>query len=129
MSKKSKIAKNISRVILGAFFVFAGIIHFVNPQFYLPLIPDWIPFPEAVNLISGLLEVLFGLLVLYPKTKKWGSLGIVVLLILFIPTHVYFIQVGSCIPEVLCVDPWMGWVRLVVVHPLLLWWAWSAGRD
>ena len=128
MVENSNNLKNISRIIMGSFFIFAGIMHFINPDLYIPLIPNWIPFAVAVNFISGSLEILFGVLLLVEKTRKWGSIGIIALLLLFIPTHVYFIQVGSCIPEVLCVDPWIGWMRLVVIHPLLLWWAWSVGK-
>ncbi|TDQ19231.1 putative membrane protein [Algoriphagus boseongensis] len=109
---------------LGIFYTVAGINHFVNPEFYLPLIPDYFPFPSAINLGSGILEVALGLGVLVsPKTRKMASWGIVILLIAFIPSHVYFIQIGSCVQEGLCVPEWVGWVRLVVVHPLLIFWA------
>ena len=45
---------------LGAFFVIAGLNHFRDPGFYLPLIPDYLPFPEVLNVLSGVLEVVLG---------------------------------------------------------------------
>jgi hypothetical protein len=52
------------------------------------------------------------------------------MLICFIPSHVYFIQVGSCIEGVLCAPEWMGWLRLLLFHPILLYWAfWVSKND
>lgn len=115
--------KKLLRLLLAVFFVLAGANHFVNSGFYLPLIPPYFPYPEAINLLSGIFEVLLGLGLLVDKTRKIAAWGILVLLLAFIPSHVYFIQIGSCIPEGLCVPAWVGWVRLVVVHPILLGWA------
>jgi uncharacterized membrane protein len=102
----------------------AGINHFLNPSFYLPLIPDYLPYPVHINIISGTLEVVLAMLLLHPKLRTFGSWGIIVLLLLFIPSHIYFIQIGACVPKGLCTPLWVAWVRLIVVHPLLGYWAW-----
>jgi len=116
--------KKISLIVLAGFYFFAGINHFVNPDFYLLLIPPYLPYPEAINYISGGLESLLGVLLLMPRFRGIASRGIVILLILFIPSHVYFIVMNSCVEDGLCVPHWIGWVRLVVIHPILIWWAW-----
>ena len=103
----------------------AGVNHFLNPQFYYGLIPNYLPFPECINYLSGVAELIFGFFAIFAKTEKIGGVWILLLLILFIPAHVYFIQIGSCINGGLCVAQWIGWVRLVVIHPLLLIWAWQ----
>lgn len=107
----------------------AGLNHFIHPQFYIPLIPDYLPFPEALNIMSGILEVLFALLLLLKASRKLGAHGILLLLILFIPSHVYFIEIGACVPDGLCTPHWVAWVRLLIVHPLLILWAWIAGKS
>ena len=106
------------------FYILAGIYHFVNPEFYYGLIPDYLPFPKLLNFASGFFEMLFGALVMFSKTRKIGGYGIIILLLLFIPSHMYFIQIGSCVEKGLCVSPWISWTRLIAVHPLLLFWAW-----
>lgn len=110
-------------IILGIFYVAAGLNHFIDPAFYLPLIPPYIPYPDSVNVLSGLAEIAAGIMVLRQTTRKAGAWLIILLLIVFIPAHIYFIKVDSCISS-LCVSPWIGWLRLVVVHPLLILWAW-----
>ena len=112
--------------LLGIFFIVAGINHFVMPSFYYPLIPDYLPFPLLINFISGLLEIVFGVGILIKKVRALAAKGIFILLILFIPSHVHFIVIGSCVEGGLCVHPVIGWIRLVIVHPLLMVWAWKA---
>ena len=116
-----------SHRIMGAFYVFAGIYHFMNPDFYYPLIPDYLPFPTLINYLSGSVEIMFGTLVFIPKYRRWACYGIIVLLIAFIPSHTYFIRVGSCAGD-LCVHPVIAWARLIVIHPLLIYWAWSVAK-
>lgn len=113
------------RILLIGFYLFAGSYHFINPSFYLDLIPNYLPYPEFINYASGFFEILFAVGVSIPKTRLIAVKGIIVLLILFIPSHVYFITVGSCVEAAFCVAPWIAWVRLLVVHPLLILWAWA----
>ncbi|MEJ8844361.1 hypothetical protein WG954_18345 [Lacibacter sp. H375] len=116
-----KIAVNL----LGIFFVLGGINHFINPDFYLPLIPDYIPYHALLNYASGAGEVLAGIAVLIPSTRKLGCNAILFLLIAFLPSHIYFIQKGGCLSDSLCVPAWVAWVRLLVIHPVLIYWAYK----
>ncbi|MDB9754866.1 hypothetical protein OAB20_01085 [Winogradskyella sp.] len=113
------------RLLLIAFYTFAGSYHFINPEFYADLIPDYLPYHSVINYASGLLEISLALGVALPKTRLVAVKGIIVLLILFVPSHVYFIQIGSCVESAFCVTPWVAWVRLLIVHPLLIFWAWT----
>ncbi|SFG36953.1 Uncharacterized membrane protein [Algoriphagus hitonicola] len=109
--------------LLSFFYIAAGINHFVSPEFYLPLIPDYLPMPRTLNAWAGVFEILLGIGLLYPSYRERAIRGIVILLLIFIPSHIYFIQIGSCVDGGLCLSPWMAWVRLVVIHPLLIAWA------
>ena len=120
--------KKVNLFLLSGFYVFAGINHFVDPEFYYGLIPDYLPFQEGINIVSGIAEIIVGIGVLFQKTRKWSSNLLIVMLLSFIPAHIYFLQIGSCIDSGLCVAEWISWVRLLVIHPLLIWWAWSV-RD
>jgi len=117
------------RLLLIGFYLFAGSYHFINPEFYFGLIPDYLPLPKFINYASGVLEIVLALGVAVPKYRKMAVKGIILLLFLFIPSHVYFIQIGSCVETGLCVSPWIAWVRLLVIHPLLMLWAWYSATD
>lgn len=117
--------RKIGFYALVVFYVIAGVNHFINPGFYLDLIPPYLPWHEAINILSGLAEILLGLALLIPSLRQKAVWAIVLMLIAFIPAHVYFIQIGSCVEGGLCTTALMAWLRLVLIHPLLLLWAWS----
>ncbi len=117
--------KDISRWTAILFFLSAGINHFVNPQFYLPLIPEVMPIKNGVNIMVGFLELTFGMGLINPSTRRTAGKLLMGLLVVLTWSHIYFIQQGSCVPEGLCIDPWIAWVRLIVVQPLLVWWIWT----
>lgn len=123
------VIRRISLYLQAAFYTFAGFNHFLDPSFYEGLIPDYIPLSFAfINAFSGMVEILLGLGLLFPQTRRMAATGLVLMLIAFIPSHVWFIQIGGCVSDGLCAPLWLAWVRLVVIHPLLMWWAWKA-RD
>lgn len=122
----SKIDTLLRYGLIG-FMLVAGINHFINPQFYLPLIPDYLPFPKTINIASGIVEVVFGILLLFKSTRYLAGIGIIILLVLFVPSHIYFINLGACVPDGLCTPPWVAWLRLVIIHPLFMLWAWRVG--
>jgi uncharacterized membrane protein len=117
--------KKISLYVLAMFYIVAGINHFVNPGFYFSLIPEYFVYLELINYLSGIAEVVLGIGLLFNQTRRISSYLIVLLLLAFIPSHVYFIQIGSCVDGGLCIPEWGSWLRLVAVHPFLIWWAWS----
>lgn len=108
------------------FYAFAGINHFINPEVYFPLIPDYLsPWNSEINLIAGALEFSLALLLIPHQVRKTASLGLIILLVAFIPSHIHFITSGLTAVGPLQVTPTMAWIRLLLIHPLLIWWAWS----
>ncbi len=124
---KGPIMKKLNIWLQTTFYVVAGINHFLNPDFYLELIPPYFGEPELINLLSGVVEVILGIGLLIPRFRMFAAWGIILMLISFIPSHIYFVEQGSCIKDGgLCVPDWVGWGRLLVIHPLLMLWAWTA---
>jgi len=116
--------KKIGLYLMAAFYFIAGLNHFLNPDDYYPLIPSYLPYPDFINIFSGIVEVAFSIGLFFPATQRFSAWGIILMLIAFIPSHIYFIQIGSCVPDGLCVPEWIGLFRLVIIHPLLIFWAW-----
>jgi uncharacterized membrane protein len=113
------------RGLLIVFYFVAGVNHFVHPEFYLPLIPSYFPNPDFINFSSGAVEILLAIGMVTTKYRRISVVLIILLLVAFIPSHVYFIQEGACMGEQsLCAPLWLAWVRLFPIHPLLMLWAW-----
>lgn len=120
--------RKISLIVLVVFFLTSGINHFRDPGFYYPLIPDYLPFPGFINIASGILEIALGLGIILPISRQMAAKGMIILLLAFVPSHIYFIQLGGCVSAGLCVPAWTAWVRLALVHPLLILWVWYHRR-
>tara|TARA_Y100000992_G_C21260245_1_gene490871 strand:+ start:512 stop:883 length:372 start_codon:yes stop_codon:yes gene_type:complete len=65
------------------FFISAGINHFLNPQFYDALVPDFILFPRLVHQITGVIEIILPLFLLTRFRKEAALLMIIFLVILY----------------------------------------------
>ena len=66
---------------LGLAFINIGIDDFINPVWYEPIVPEILPSAYFWVLLSGLFEVLFGLMLIIPKTRTISSIGIVWMLV------------------------------------------------
>ncbi len=116
---------NALRYALIGFYAFAGAYHFINPEFYYALIPSYLPYPKIINYAAGIAEISLAIGVGITSLRLLAVKGLILMLIAFIPSHVYFIQEGSCVNDSLCVDPWIAWARLLLIHPILILWAWK----
>ena len=79
--------KYINLYLISILFIYAGIAHFTNPQFYIKITPSFIPFKQFLVDLSGVLEILGGLLLLLNQTRKIGVYLLVGLLVLFFVVH------------------------------------------
>lgn len=121
--------KKISLFVLAVFFILAGINHFRSPLPYQEIMPPYFPKPQLLNLLSGGLEILFGALLMFPKFRRFAAIGIVVLLIAFIPVHIFMIQKAGCTGKYFCFPAWIAWVRLFPLQFILICWAWWVRKD
>ena len=116
--------KKISLYIMAAFYLLAGFNHFRSPESYYSLIPPGLGNVVLLNALSGIAEIGLAVLLLFTITRKWASYGIALMLLAFIPSHIYMLQQGFCINSN-CAPEWALWARLLVLQPILIWWALS----
>ena len=88
MSLISKIWVGV-RILFALFMIMGGVQHFLKPDFYLPFVPSFLPFPMTIIYLSGFVEIALGLLLLFRKYAKIAAVGIFMLMLLFLPVHVW----------------------------------------
>jgi len=81
--------KQVLKWILGTAFIFAGINHFINPDFYLRMIPPFLPAHLFLVYLSGIFEIVFGVLLLVPRFSRLAAFGLIALLIAVFPANIY----------------------------------------
>jgi len=74
---------------MAAFYVFAGIMHFVNTDFYLRIMPPYLPWHLGLVYLSGVFEILLGMLVIVPGFTVLAAWGLIALLIAVFPANIY----------------------------------------
>jgi uncharacterized membrane protein len=92
---------------------------------YVSIIPLYLPFKELINYASGVLEMICSLLMLIRATRKYAMYLTIILLILFIPAHVYLIQLHGCGTNDFCFANLLAWIRLFPFQFVLMWWAYK----
>ena len=81
--------KSVLRYVLGILFVLAGINHFVSPEFYIPIMPDYLPWHEELVFLSGVAEIVAGILVAIPATQRIGAWAIIAILVAVFPANIH----------------------------------------
>lgn len=101
--------KNISSYIIGTAFIIAGVNHFINPEFYLRMMPPILPAHELLNYVSGVAEIILGVLLFIRKTKVVAAWGLIILLIAVYPANIYMaMEAGKSID----ISPIIAYIRL-----------------
>jgi uncharacterized membrane protein len=114
--------KTICRLLLALFMVFAGAMHFVNPEAYIKIMPPFIPFHEAMVFISGLFEIIGGIGLLFKKTQRIAAWGLVAIFIAVFPANIHMAVNNISIGEIPS-NPVLLWLRLPV-QIIFITWAW-----
>ncbi len=120
--------KKISLVVLIMSYILLGINHFRNPDGYLRIIPAYLPFHTALNYFAGFFEVLFGLMLILFKTRRLAAIGMMLMLIAFLPVHIEMVQDAPLQLGDFLIIPTIAWLRLLGQIPLIAW-AWWYTKD
>lgn len=78
--------------LMALIYIIAGLNHFRSPKLYIKIIPPYLPNASLINKVSGILEIIFGILLFFKSIAPIGAIGIIVLLIGFFATHFYMLQ-------------------------------------
>jgi uncharacterized membrane protein len=81
--------KTFFLLLLSLFFTYAGIDHLVSPDFYVSIMPPWIPWHLELVYLSGVFEVMGGVGVLIPRFRAMAGTGLVALLIAVYPANLH----------------------------------------
>jgi uncharacterized membrane protein len=77
-------------IVLGVGISAAGLMHFVNPKFFDAIVPPWLPPSERFwTYLSGVAELIVGLMLFVPRWRRRGAIALIVLLIAVYPANLY----------------------------------------
>ena len=117
--------KRITRYFVGLAFAWIGVQHFVNPEPFVSIVPSVLPAPLALVYISGVFEVLGGVGLLLPRTRKMAGWGLLALLVAVYPANIYML-VEEIYLEGMPQEKWLLWARMPFQLVFALGVAWTA---
>ena len=101
--------KPFSIIIMSLFYIIAGINHFINPVWYIRIVPPILPFKIIIVYITGILEIVLGSLLFFPNTRFIAGWGLVILLFAIYPANIYVALTNG---EAMDTTPIIAWGRL-----------------
>lgn len=106
---------------MAALYMAAGVAHFVVTDKFLPITPDWVPFPHTVILLTGACEIA-GSLALLSKRLRWLA-GVMLALYAacVFPANIKHAVEGIPVPPL--PESWWYHGPRLVMQPVLVWWA------
>lgn len=109
--------------LLVVFFVSAGLNHFRIPDFYTSIMPDYFPARGFLVYLSGVTEIVAGVMLAVPRFSRWGAWFIIAHLVVFFSVHVWMIQESErYVNDTVTIEAL--WFRIVLQLVMIAWAYW-----
>jgi uncharacterized membrane protein len=121
------VLKIVIRHLVTVAMVAIGLLHFIDPDPFVRIVPGVLPAPRLLVLVSGGFEIAGGLGLLFERTRKWASWGLIALYLAVFPANINMaihqiqLEPGGTVPV------WAMWMRLPF-QALFIAVAWWVGR-
>lgn len=109
--------ERLTRFGLAGLLTLAGVAHFVAPKGFDDIVPSWLGNARAWTVVSGLAELTGAALLARRATARLGGWWAAALFVLVFPANIY----AAVKPVEPFDNPWLGYGRLPLQIPLVLW--------
>ena len=128
LDKIIKKYKLITVLVMSFMYIFVGVKHFTNPQYFINITPPQIEYKSFAVYFTGALEVLGGLLILSKKTRKNGSYILIFLLVVGFPANIY-LYFSEIPQQLLGISKTQALTRMPFQAPLILLAYWHSKEN
>jgi uncharacterized membrane protein len=118
--------KLVLKYLMAALFVLAGVNHFVKTEMYLRIMPTYFPWHPFFVYLTGVLEIVLGVLLPIPRFTRWAGFGLIALLIAVFPANIHMAINAELYPNI---NPILLWLRLPLQGVLIAWAYWYTRRE
>lgn len=109
------------RWLMGILFILAGVNHFLRPDFYIKIMPGYLPWHRELVYLSGVFEIVLGVLLLIPRWRRLAAWGLIALLIAVFPANIHMALNAVQYPRF---NEVLLWIRLPLQLVLIAWAYW-----
>jgi uncharacterized membrane protein len=119
-------ARAVARVVLALAYAAVGVIHLKSPDGFLPIMPDWVPWPRDVVLATGVAELAGAIGLMIPRLRVAAAWGLAAYAVCVFPANIKHAVEGIEVSGVV-----LGWgyhLPRLLAQPIIVWWAlWAGG--
>ena len=101
--------KFITILIMSCFYMNVGVKHFIEPEWFLQIMPPNFPHHYEAVYWSGFFELLFGFLLINPMTRQLAGWGIIFVMITVFPANLYLAVTDGAVMNI---SKELAWGRL-----------------
>jgi uncharacterized membrane protein len=123
----TRTSRNKAAVAMGLAFLFTGTWHFTTPQVFDLMMPPYLPFPRRLIFVTGFFEILGGVGIIVPRTRRLAGLCLALLLICVVPANIHVAMNRIHLPGTPH-EAWYNWARVALQAVFVLWALWSSRR-
>ena len=87
--------KLITIYLMSLLYISSGVQHFANTGWFIKIMPPYMPFHKELVYLSGVFEILFGVMLFFEKTRFLAGWGLILLLIAVFPANIYAAQTNG----------------------------------
>ena len=120
--------KLLTIYVMSIMYIFIGIRHFTDPQYFLDIVPPQLPSKLFLVYFTGLIEIVGGAAILSPKTRKAGAYLLIFLLVSVFPANIY-LYVSETPQSLLGISETDALIRMPFQIPLILLAFWHSKKS
>lgn len=106
------------QLLLAVLMLVAGFLHFIKTEFYLKIMPDFLPYPRFLVWVSGVAAMGIGVLLFWKRTQNLAARGAAAYFIAVFPANIYMAFHPEIFPSI---PGWVAWARLPLQGVLIYW--------
>ncbi|MCR5878500.1 DoxX family protein [Phenylobacterium sp. J367] len=116
----------VLRLVLGAAYLAAGVLHLLAPRPFVGITPDWVPWPEQVIAATGVAEILGATaLVAVPRLRRAAAIGLALYAVCVYPANIK--HAADALAAQGSGAWWPYHAPRLAFQPVIVWWALFAG--
>jgi uncharacterized membrane protein len=109
------------RCAMAVFYFAAGVVHIAAPERFLPIVPDFVPMPHTVVLVTGLCEIAGSVALLTKRLRRLAGVILAIYAVCVFPANIKHALEGIHVPPL--PDGWWYHGPRLIMQPVLVWWA------
>jgi len=83
------VMRDVVRIVIAALLLTTGTLHLAAPDVFYAQVPDFLPFPLAIVYLSGVIEIMLGVGLVWPRFKRPAAIATAIFFVMIFPGNIW----------------------------------------